>query len=558
MTNISKISTTVISGLLVFTGSALAAFPSFDDLATGTAYSPGDSFISDSIAVKLKPFQYFDGSWTSGGHASVTTDLWAHGSYNELNTNNISAYYDFGGSIGSQTEVALLFGEYGGNINIAVNGDFANIHNFIDVDGAMLGGCNITVVSGGLGGDHGELLILGTIQNLTIGGQELAVDIRPSDDACDVGFEDLTPFTVYTPGDVFSTGGVEARVVPFTLLDGTPWTSGNVMVEDWNLACGSGNELYTSLANVVFNFALVSPVHNLSFEFGEHGGAINVAINGDFRSVVNYRALDGAIIGGVTFNVIDGGWGDGCGHVECDGVVNTLLLGGQQHAIDCLDFDWMQLDDCEPSYEDLTLGDVFLTGDSFVTADYHYGVEHFTWFDGTNFYGGDVSVEDGGNACSADNELHYNNATTMIKRLDGDWMTNVSFKFGEYGGNLNLEINGDFRNFNNMLDIDGAVIGGVTVTVDWGGGGGDCGQVSFAGDMQYLRMGGQEYWVDCFKADSTPAPIPGDVDGDGDVDLDDLLALIAAWGTADAASDLNGDGVVNLDDLLILLAHFGS
>jgi len=136
-------------------------------------------------------------------------------------------------------------------------------------------------------------------------------------------------------------------------------------------------------------------------------------------------------------------------------------------------------------------------------------------------------------------------------------MENVSFKFGEYGGNLNLEINGDFWNFDNMVDIDGMVIGGVTVSVDWGGGGGDCGQVSLSGDVEFLRIGGQEFWMDCFAADALAAPVAGDVDGDGDVDIDDLLALLAAWGSADPAADLNGDGVVDVNDLLILLAAMG-
>jgi hypothetical protein len=535
----------------------LAAFPSFDDLPLASTYHTGDAMMSDGIAVKFEDFQYADSSWTSTGEATVTNALWAHGSLYELNTNNINARYDFAGSIGTQTQVELLFGEYGGNINIAVNGDFANVGNFMDVHGAVLGGCNITVVSGGFGGDHGELVILGTIENLVIGGQELAVDIRP-DDECEPAFEDLPLDTVYVNGDSFTTGGVPVDVGPFKFWDGTIYTSGHVMVENWNLACGTGQELFTNNANVRFDFASVSPVNNLAFEFGEYGGNINVAINGDFRNVPNYRTLDGAVIGGVTFSVTSGGWGNDCGRVECSGVVNKLLLGGQEHFIDCLEFDWMQIDDCEPSYEDLTLGTAYVNGDTFVTDAYKYAVDHFTYSDGTNTASGNVMVENAGNACSANNELHYNNATTLIQRLDGDWMTNLSFKFGEYGGNLNLEINGDFVNFANWIDIDGAVIGGVTVIVDWGGMGGDCGQVSFAGDLQYLRMGGQEYWVDCFKADSTPAPVPGDIDGDGDVDLNDLLTLIAAWGTADAAADLNGDGVVNLDDLLVLLGHFGS
>jgi hypothetical protein len=96
-------------------------------------------------------------------------------------------------------------------------------------------------------------------------------------------------------------------------------------------------------------------------------------------------------------------------------------------------------------------------------------------------------------ACSTGKELQYNNATTHIERSDGNWMNNMSLKFGEWGGNLNMEINGDFRNFEDMLDIDGAVNGGVLVTVDWGGGGNGCGQVTLTGDLSYIRMGGQEY-----------------------------------------------------------------
>ena len=541
------------SAILAVSSAAFAAFPSFDDLAAGASYFNTDSFVSDGILVKMTPFQWADGTWTTSGEATVSTALWAHGSDNELNTNNITALYDFAGSIGTQTQVELLFGEYGGNINLAVNGDFANFGNFIHIDGATLGGCTINVVSGGMGSDHGELAIIGAIQNLAIGGQELAVDVRPETE-CEPAFEDLPLDHVYHLGDTFTTGGVPAKVVTFALWDGSPWTSGYVLVEDWNQACGDGQELFTNNANVAFDFASVSPVDELAFEFGEYGGNINVEINGDFRNVGNYRDLDGLVIGGVTFNVVDGGWGDDCGRVECDGVVNTLTLGGQEHFIDCLEFDWLQIDDCEPSYEDLSVGDVYSNADSFTTTDYYYVVEHFTWWDGTDTYAGYVSVENGGLACSAGNELHYNNATTLIKRLDGNWMKDVSFKFGEYGGNLNLEINGDFRNFDNMLDIDGLVIGGVTVSVDWGGTGADCGQISLTGDMAYLRMGGQEYWVDCFEADSTPPTIPGDVDGDGDVDINDLLALLAAWGSADPSADLNGDGTVGIDDLLILLA----
>jgi hypothetical protein len=51
------------------------------------------------------------------------------------------------------------------------------------------------------------------------------------------------------------------------------------------------------------------------------------------------------------------------------------------------------------------------------------------------------------------------------------------------------------------------------------------------------------------------APCPGDLNGDALVNVQDLLMLLAAWGTDEA--DLNDDGNTNVLDLLILLDAWG-
>lgn len=55
------------------------------------------------------------------------------------------------------------------------------------------------------------------------------------------------------------------------------------------------------------------------------------------------------------------------------------------------------------------------------------------------------------------------------------------------------------------------------------------------------------------------ASCPSDFNEDGMVDVNDLLLLIAAWGSCDTCpEDLNSDGVVDVNDLLLVIAAWGS
>lgn len=60
---------------------------------------------------------------------------------------------------------------------MSVNGVSANVNNFIDLDGLSLGGAMLSVPTGGLGNDTGELRMTGVpITQFIIGGQELYID----------------------------------------------------------------------------------------------------------------------------------------------------------------------------------------------------------------------------------------------------------------------------------------------------------------------------------------------------------------------------------------------
>ena len=148
----------------------------FEDLTLGASYNVGDVFFSGGSRLEIDPFQWSSGTWTSGGYARVDNSGHAGGTGQDVNLNNVNLVFDPAGW-GTVTHMDILYGEYGGNLNIEINGDFRNFEDFADIDGLTIGGVFVTAFDYGAPGNApGELQLNGTVQSFSIGGQELWID----------------------------------------------------------------------------------------------------------------------------------------------------------------------------------------------------------------------------------------------------------------------------------------------------------------------------------------------------------------------------------------------
>ncbi|MHC4063795.1 MAG: PEP-CTERM sorting domain-containing protein [Planctomycetota bacterium] len=146
----------------------------FEDLTLGTVYNVGDSFVDSGVTITGQTFFWSSGTPTDNGFTEVENGGLAGGSGLELQVNNINLDFNFGGAIPGLT---IDFGEYGGNLNIDINGDFRNFENFAEIDGLTVGGALVTATGdGATGAGLGDLTFDGAIDSFAIGGQELWID----------------------------------------------------------------------------------------------------------------------------------------------------------------------------------------------------------------------------------------------------------------------------------------------------------------------------------------------------------------------------------------------
>jgi hypothetical protein len=152
-------------------GFPASACVGFEDLTVGTRYTVGAVFSSSGAEITPKPFTWSNGQITTNGYTEVDDGQLAGASGNDMQVNNINLAFDFGGPVSG---LSLNYGEYGGNLNIEINGDFRNFNRFLEIDGLTIGGVQVAVFEFGNG--LGSLELTGTIHSFAIGGQELWID----------------------------------------------------------------------------------------------------------------------------------------------------------------------------------------------------------------------------------------------------------------------------------------------------------------------------------------------------------------------------------------------
>ncbi|MEE2908023.1 MAG: PQQ-dependent sugar dehydrogenase [Planctomycetota bacterium] len=79
------------------------------------------------------------------------------------------------------------------------------------------------------------------------------------------------------------------------------------------------------------------------------------------------------------------------------------------------------------------------------------------------------------------------------------------------------------------------------------------------GELIVVSQDGNLYRIQPLEGDDG-CIVQGDVDGDGIVGVNDVLAVLKAWGNCapddECPADLDGDGLVGVDDILLLLANW--
>ena len=150
---------------------------------------------------------------------------------------------------------------------------------------------------------------------------------------------------------------------------------------------------------------------------------------------------------------------------------------------------------CCVRFTDLAVGTTYNVGDTVTTQGREIVVERFQRGGGTWTDSGKAEVYDRNWARGSGPDM--GTGRTNLKFLFDYPLSKLTLKFGEFGENVNIKINGDFRNTGDFMDLNGTTVGGVLVTVqaqfdghNW------YGELILTGTINDFSIGGVELWID--------------------------------------------------------------
>lgn len=150
------------------------------------------------------------------------------------------------------------------------------------------------------------------------------------------------------------------------------------------------------------------------------------------------------------------------------------------------------------TFSDLSPGASYYIGDTITSEGIDIIVEPFCWGNGEWTSNGTARVDDRYYSGGSGNDMNARNVNLFF---EFDYPRDeITLKFADCGGNNNITVNSEFLNLGRIIELDGQVIGGVTVSVAANQSGNNwVGEIVLTGMIDLFKIGGQELWIDDVK-----------------------------------------------------------
>lgn len=160
-------------------------------------------------------------------------------------------------------------------------------------------------------------------------------------------------------------------------------------------------------------------------------------------------------------------------------------------------------------FSGVAVGTTYRVGDTFpAPAGVTVTARQFQWRNGQNASDGSARISDSNQAGGTSPELRVDNINFQFDFASPP--NQVTVRFADLGGNVNLSVNSIFRNLDNLSEVNGQSIGGAQVSVTPG----RVGILTLTGAISSFAIGGQEFFIDNVQFGTTqPEPPPTDYSG---------------------------------------------